>query len=149
MGAEANILVPGLGMVNPAALRVNEAVKEYDDRLRFGFNEINQDWVIYILMPRDFDAAYFIDGQPVYPVLGFGSEIPHPEDAVRRLYQADTVRNGNAILDRMNEDNDYLRSQKDKEMAEFDEEMAERVEFELRKEGLSPVSKVFFQIKGR
>lgn len=149
MSADRNILVPGLGMVNPEAMRVNEAVKEYDERLRFGFNEVNGDWVVYILMPRDFDAYYFIDGSPVYPVLGFGDSIPSPDEAVRRLYETDTLRHGDAILDRMNRDNEYLRVSHDKDMAEFDEEMAERVEFELRKEGHSPISKVFFQIKGR
>jgi hypothetical protein len=136
-------------MVNPAAMRVNDAVKEYDERLRFGFNQANGDWIVYILMPRDFDAAYYIEGQPVYPVLGVGTEIPHPEDILKRLYRADTLRNGEAILDKMNKDNDYLRKQRANEMAEFDEEMAERIEFELRKEGLSPITKVFFQLKGK
>lgn len=147
MSSPQNILVPGLGMVNPAALRVNDAVKEYDERLRFGFNETNGDWIIYIVMPRDFDAAYFIDDQPVYPVIGFGTEIPSPEYALKRLYEADTRRQD--VLKRMNDANARLEAERKNDMAEFDADMAERIEFELRKEGLSPITKVNFQLKGR
>lgn len=148
MGSEpTNILVPGQGMVNSAALRVSEALKEYDERLRFGYNETNGDWIAYIVMPRDFEAAYFIDGQPVYPVLGFGTEIPSPELALKRLHEADTRRQD--VLKRMNAENERIAKIRKDEMEEFDAEMAERIEFELRKEGLSPISKVYFQLKGR
>ena len=147
MSSPQNILVPGQGMVNPAALRVSEAIKEYDERRRFGYNETNGDWIIYIVMPRDFEAAYFIDGQPVYPVIGFGTDVPDPEYALKRLYTADSRRKN--VLKRMNEENARLEAERKNEMAEFDEEMAERIEFELRKEGLSPISKVYFQLKGR
>lgn len=141
------IYVPGRGMVNPQAERVNDAVKQEDERLRFGFNPKNKDWIIYILMPRDFDAAYYIEGEPVYPVLGFGDRIPSPDEAVRRLREVDTRRTD--VRKAMNKANDARAHAREKEAQDWDAEMAERIEFELRKKGQSPISRVYFQLKDR
>lgn len=142
-----SIWTPGRGDKYPEAERVNAAAMEYDERLRFGFNEQNGDWVLYIKMPRDFDAFYYIDGEPVFPVLGFGNEIPTPEKAIERLAAADTLRHGTRILDKMNKDNERLQKHRDNEASAFHEEIAERIEFGLRKEGASPFGRVFFQKK--
>ena len=94
-----NIVVPGRGVVNLDAERVNRAVQEYDERLRFGFNEVNGDWVVYIKMPRGFDAAYYIEGEPVYPVLGFQKRIPPVDEALGRIRLSDSWREGSRIYD--------------------------------------------------
>lgn len=142
-----SIYVPGKGDRNPRAERVNNAAVEYDERLRFGFNEENGDWILYIKMPRDFDAYYYIDGEPVYPVLGFGPEIPEPEAAIERLMAADTMRQGTKILDRINRENAKIEKARDDEASDRHEEVAERIEHALRQEGQSPFGKVFFQSK--
>lgn len=130
-----SILVPGKGLVNLEAVRVDSAVREYDERLCFGFNEANQDWIIYIKMERDFDGPYYIDGVPVYPVLGFQHRIPSPEEALRRLVQSDALRQGSQILDKLNADNLELQRERDKLAEDIVEETAERLEYSFRKEG--------------
>lgn len=147
MSSAISIWTPGKGDRNTAAERVNAAAMEYDERLRFGFNEVNGDWVLYIKMPRDFEAFYYIDGEPVFPVLGFGTEIPTPEKAVKRLSEADTLRHGTRILDRMNKENAALEKARDDEASARHEEVAERIEHALRQEGQSPFARVYFQSK--
>lgn len=131
-----NILVPGKGMVNASALRVETAVNRYDERLHFGFNEVNRDWIIYVKMDRDFDSQYHIDGAPVYPVLGFQDRIPEPDEAIERLIKADVWRNPER-LDEMNKENERTRKEQEEASNEALEETAERIEFEMRKQGFT------------
>lgn len=139
-----NILIPGRGTYNIDAERVNKAVQNHDDRLRFGFNETNGDWVVYILMPRDFDAAYYIEGNPVYPIMGYGKEIPNISQAISRLKNADTRGRGMRILDEMNKANEKVKAEREDVGNEALDEVAERIEFEARKAGLTEkYTKVF------
>lgn len=143
------ILVPGLGITNSEALKVDAAVKEYDELLHFGFNPTNQDWCVYRKLPRGYqNAPYHIDGEPVLIVLGFQDRIPSPEQAVKRLWETDALRHGDAILKRMNAANERLKKEQDEEFDAVTQEAAERIELALRKQGDSPVVKVYFQ-KGR
>lgn len=145
---ERNILVPGRGVLNLDAEAVNRAVSAHDERLRFGFNETNQDWVIYIKMPRDFNSYYYIEGEPVYPVLGFGSSIPLPDEAVSRLSRADTLAHGMNILERMNKENAKIEASYKDEADALTEEVAERIEHAIRKDGgTDKYGKVFFSSK--
>lgn len=130
---ENNIVVPGRGVVNLDAERVNRAVQEEDERLRFGWNEANQDWMVYILMPRNFEAYYHIEGQPVYPVIGFQDKIPTSSEAIERLRKADGRRHGMRILNELNKHNTKLVDTDTKDAAI--EETAERIEHTLRKAG--------------
>jgi hypothetical protein len=142
-----NIILPDGREYNGRAEAVNKAAQEYDERLRFGFNEANQDWVMYIKMPRDFDSYYRIDGDPVYPVLGFGSEIPSPDTAVKRLYEADTLRQGHEFLDKMNRKNKDLEESRMADKYEEESEVYERMERQLVKAGIPGTVKVFFASK--
>lgn len=143
------ILIPGKGLVSTEALKVDAAVKEYDELLHFGFNPANEDWCIYRKLPRDFkEAPYYIDGEPVIIVLGFQDKIPTPFQAVKRLWETDALRHGDALLKRMNAENECLKKEQDEKFEEVTQEVAERAEFALRQQGESPVVKVFFQ-KGR
>lgn len=130
-----SILVPGKGLVNLEAMRVDSAVREYDERLCFGFNEANQDWIIYVQLERGSDSPYHIDGYPVYPVLGFQDRIPTPDEALRRLVQSDALRQGEAILDRMLRRNADLQRERDAAVSDATAEVAERIEFEMRRQG--------------
>ena len=133
---DQNILVPGRGLVNLKAERVNRAVMEYDERLRFGFNPVNNDYIIYIKMPRDFEAYYYIEGEPVYPCIGFGDEIPDPGEAVVRLQQADTWRHGATIYNRVMDSQARVRANQADEADAVNQDVAERLTHKLRKEGI-------------
>lgn len=144
---KSNILVPGKGYLDVDALAVDRRIREHDERLRFGFNEKNQDWVIYIKMPSNFDASYYIDGEPVYPVIGFGKTVPHSEDALKKLHYADTMRYGLEILDKMNSNNEKLKEPYERKASEASGEAAEVKEWALRKLALHPSPRIFVPAK--
>lgn len=127
------LFIPGQGMVDSKAYRVDAAVKSYDSRLRFERNLDTGDWCVFIEMPRP---------EPPYPVIGFGKEIPEPDVVVERIKRGDTMRTGNTIY------NDIVKSQeKFRKMQEYasdqaGEESAEVIEHFMRKEGKSPIIKI-------
>ena len=149
--APVEILVPGRGLVNVAAMRADEAAREYDERLNFGFNPTNGDWCVFIKLPRDYEyAPYFIEGNPVAIVLGFGRDnIPSPERIKQRLWETDSYRHGDQLLKNLNEANEKLKKEQAEKVDEQIQEAAERAEHALRHMGESPVTKVFFQKVGR
>jgi hypothetical protein len=138
-GAPASsIWLPGKGDTNFAALRVDKAVREYDEQLSFGRNEDTGDWCIFLIRR----------GEMPLPVIGFGREIPHPEDAIKRLYRADAQRRGNEILDEMNRHNEKIEEARDLAAQEGEARLAETAEWALRVEGRTGHKKVFMG-KGR
>ena len=144
------ILVPGRGLVNVEAMRVDTAVREYDERLRFGYNPTNQDWIVYIALPRDYVGAhYHIDNEPVMPVLGFGGRIPAPSEATRKLYETDAWRHGNKLYNRMLEENEKLHKKRQEEADAEIAEAVERAEHAINYYTGEGTTKVFFGGKGR
>lgn len=144
------ILVPGQGIVNMDALRVDTAVREYDERLRFGYNPVNEDWIVYIALPRDYVGAhYHIDGNPVMPVLGVGREIPPPSVVTRRLYETDAWRHGNKLYEKMLKHNEQVRKQQAEEAEAEIAEAVERAEHAINYYTGEGTTKVFFGGKGR
>lgn len=107
------------GMVDIRVWRLNEAANEYDPRLMVGRNEQNGAWAVFIKTgPMT----------PPHPVLHLGwdeSELPHPDDLKRKLYQTDTMRHGQQILDRMNRKNEEIRKQEARAADEATELAAE------------------------
>ena len=139
------ILVPGRGMTNVSAMLVDNAVKEYDELLRFGFNTANGDWVIYRQLPRDFEfAPYYIDGLPVIPVLGFGKEIPSPDFALKRLHETDAWKHGERVYDNLLKENEKIKAEQAAAYEEEMDEAMERVEHALRYAENQP-KKFYFQ----
>lgn len=132
------IYIPGRGNVDSDVYKVDRAVNQYNDRLSFEFNEAGQDYCIFMRMPYP--------ERPVI-ILGFGNRVPHPDEACKRLWESDTLRHGERIL------NDILKSQEDfkntKRYAadQASGDSAERIEKFLRDRGKSPVIKVFPNIK--
>lgn len=144
------ILVPGRGIVNVAAMRVDAAVREYDERLRFGYNPTNEDWIVYIALPRDYEGAhYHIDGEPVMPVLGVGREIPPPSVVTRRLYETDAWRHGNKLYDKMLAENERQKKINQEEADAEIAEAVERAEHAINYYTGEGTTKVFFGGKGR
>ena len=135
----ATLFIPGQGVTDTSAYRVDRAVNEYDERLMFSRNEETGDWCIFIKMPRP--------AQP-YPVLGFGNNIPTVDEALYRLRSTDTMRSGEAIYRDMIRSQEQYRANLKSKTDEAAEESAEPVEFLMRKEGKSPIVKVFYSDKG-
>jgi len=96
-------------------MKVHRAVNEYDERLMFGRHD-NGDWCIFVKMPH---------GKNPLPVLGFGTELPTPEEAVRRADAANTRRHGQKVLDQIMADDARRRAKLDKESEELAEVYAE------------------------
>lgn len=96
----ARIWLPGQGVVDLEPMRVHRAVSQYDERLMFGRHD-NGDWCIFVKMPH---------GEIPLPVLGFGRELPTPEEAVRRADAANTRRYGTQILERIKKEDEATRA---------------------------------------
>jgi hypothetical protein len=128
------IYIPGRGSVDSDVYKVDRAVNQYNDRLSFEFNEAGQDYCIFMRMPYP--------ERPVI-ILGFGEKVPHPDEACKRLWESDTMKHGDRIL------NDILKSQEDFKNAkryaadQASSDSAERIEKFLRGKGHSPIVKVF------
>src|SRR5882724_9569763 len=92
--------LPEVGDVSWEFIRADRAAQEYDERLRFRVHPENGQYAIFIRQP---------DGKPDYPILGFQWTIPHPDDVKKKLYETDTVRHGDEMLDKLNKHNDDIR----------------------------------------
>jgi hypothetical protein len=126
----ANIWVPP-SYEYRGAHAVSKAVHEYDPELFFGKNESNGQWCIF--MERN--------GERI-PILGF-RDIPHPDDALKRLYQSDTRRHGSKILDDLNKHNAKLKADGQHKVDEALGEVAEVVEYGAREDGLHDRPRIF------
>lgn len=119
------IFVRGLGMVDSECYAVHKAVNEYDARLSFERHPVFGDYCVFMKMPH---------GQDPLPVFNYGQSIPHHEDAVKRLHQADAVRRGEEILDNMNQHNEELRVQSALPAEHAEWELAEAMESAFHRE---------------
>jgi len=115
MRPSEKIWLPGQGVVDMAPMKVHRAVSQYDERLMFGRHD-NGDWCIFVKMPH---------GKDPLPVLGFGTELPTPEEAVRRADAANTRRHGQKVLDQIMADDRRRRAKIEKESEELAEVYAE------------------------
>lgn len=127
------VWIPNKGNWSSSAQRVDTAVREYDERLYFRRNPDTNDWCVYI--KTELDAGI--------PVLGFGDTIPHPDDALKKLYLTDTMRHGEKLLDDMNRRNESIRKEKLRGAEEASGEAAEVLEWGHRKMETHPVPRIF------
>lgn len=130
------IEVPGVGFTNSYAEKINDAVQRYDRYLRFGFNPANGDWILYVIMPRAFDSFYRIGEDPVYPVIGFGYDLPTVDHVMDRVRSADVRRRGKDVYNALLKHNAEVKAQGDLIYAAAIEEGAQRIEHFTRKAGL-------------
>jgi hypothetical protein len=126
------IYIPGHGEMSWDEVRVDRAVKEYDERLFFARNADTWDWCVFIKMPAPESA---------YPVLGFGHNVPPVDHVMQRLVAADTMRAGNKIYDDIVKSQNDYRAKLDYAASQAGEEAAEPVEWLMRKHGKSPIIK--------
>lgn len=133
---KANIWVPPSATHREAAA-VAVAVRDYDPNLSFGLNEQTGQWCIFLRQGTSEATA-----QADLPIMGF-SDIPYPNDAIRRLHQADALRTGREILDQVERVNKDIQHQKDLVATQAVEETAEAFDWGFRQMGKAPHAKVF------
>lgn len=133
---QTNIWVPDSFQDRQAA-SVDTAVREYDHNLGFGKNERTGQWCIFLR-----HGSNELTAEADLPIMGFNS-IPHPDDALRRLHQADALRTGREILDQIERANKDIQSKKDEAAAQASAETAEAFDWGFRQMGKAPYAKVF------
>lgn len=126
--------VQGRGMVDSDVLAVDRAVSEYDERLYFDRNPETGDYCIYMKM---------LPGEAPLPILGFEKVIPSPEAALRRLYAADSMRQGEEILNGMRRRNHDALEPLRRKADDASGQLAEGLEILYRKTGDHPSPRVF------
>lgn len=120
---EQKLWIPGQGMV-PAHMRAAmRVVEEYDDRLILAKHEGTGDWVAFVQLGPD----------RMFPVIGFGRELPQPDEIRRILEEADTRRHGTKILQQIERENARIQREKRAAATEAIEEAAEYADFGFRK----------------
>jgi glutamate synthase domain-containing protein 1 len=117
--------------------RVRNAVREYDPNLDFGRNEVTGQWCIFLKRGVT-QASQEVD----LPVLGF-EDIPHPDDALRKLHESDALRTGNEILDKITKNNEDIEARREVAAQEASAQAAEGFDWGFRQMGKAPHAKVF------
>jgi hypothetical protein len=130
----SSIYIPGHGEMSFDEVRIDRAVREYDERLFFARNADTWDWCVFVKMPRP---------EPAYPVIGFGQELPPVDEVMRRVYRADAHKHGFQIYDEIMDSQEKYKQKFRDAADEASEESAEVVEHFLRQHGKSPVIKEF------
>jgi hypothetical protein len=113
----SSIYIPGHGEMSFDELRIDRALRAYDERLFFARNAETWDWCVFIRMPGD--------------------------EVMRRVYRADAHRHGWAIYDEVMASQEAYKKKFRDAADEATEESVEVVEHFLRQHGKSPVVKVF------
>jgi hypothetical protein len=122
----AQIFIPGKGMIDLAVVRVDRAVREYDERLFFDLNSANGQYAVFIRMPH---------GKPPHPVMGYGFEVPEPHEVIKKLYQNDGLRFGEEILDQAYREMKQEQAEKNAVSKAVAEETAEVMESYHHRQG--------------
>lgn len=125
--------VAGRGMVDSEVLAVDKAVSEYDERLYFDRNQNTGQWCAFLKTPPS---------EPDLPIFGW-DHIPHPHDAVKRIYQNDALRHGDEILDRIDRENAERTRPLDEAADQASGQAAEVMEWGFRKMGAHPQARIF------
>ena len=125
---------PSAGIVPPDVRQAQKAIKAYDERLVLGVDRHDDSWCV---MWEDGPM-----GLP-YPVLNLGHELPSYEGIQKRLYDADTVRNGGAQVARVTARQDKMRADAKSEAHEHAEETAEYLEHMFHKADMTEYKRVY------
>lgn len=120
---EQKLYIPGQGYVDFHLRRAMKAVEQYDDRLILAKHEHTGDWVAFVQLGPD----------RMFPVVGFGKELPHPDEIRRVLEKADTRRHGDKIIRDIQRENDRLMAEKRQATTEGIEQAVDYAAFGIRK----------------
>ena len=109
--------------------------KDYDKRLFFRQHPDTNDWCVFVEMPR---------GEDPYPVVGWpDGYLPDVNTVMDRIKEGDTLRNGDRMYNESVKSQFAHKAELERKSSEASEMAAEVAEFAMRKQGLSPVVKVF------
>lgn len=146
---DSPIWLPGSkGVTDLAVWRVDQAVREYDERLTVGRNEDNGQWCVYMKMPPGGDWP------ELYPVLGLTTPPHDPRqlsaiEVVNRLYNADTLRHGKQILHDLEAGQEAYRANERAASLELAGVAAEVFDFAHRRSGTHPEKRVLMSGRSR
>lgn len=135
----ATIYVAGQGEVDfgerAKMKELTRVIKENDpeDKLMLGKHHATGEWVLF-LKPR---ANPFGLDAP-YPVLGLGTDVPDPDRVRKLLYETDTRRNGDKIMQDIQANNEKIRKAADDKATEATEILAEARASYLHRKGDAP-----------
>lgn len=123
---EQKLYIPGAGggMVDLAFKRAERAVKNYDDNLILAQHEMTGDWVAFVEIPAT---------DRMFPVIGFGRELPHPDEIRVILERHDTRRHGDKLIRQIQENNDRIQRELRAAGDEATEQVLEAAEYGIRK----------------
>lgn len=124
-------------MVDSDALSVQRAVEEYDERLYFERNQETGQWCCFLKT---------VPSEPDLPIFGW-DEIPHPDDAIKRIWQNDALRHGEEILERIDRENADRQRPYDEAVDNAQGQLAEAFEWGFRKQGAHPQARIFVPSK--
>lgn len=116
---EQRLYIPGGGYVDLALKRAMKTVADYDDRLILAKHEVTGDWVAFIQLGPD----------RMFPVIGFGKELPDPGEIRAILERHDTHRHGDKLIRQIQETNDRIQREKRKAVDNAIEEAADYAEW--------------------
>lgn len=120
---DQKLFVPGQGFVDFRLRKAVKAVSDYDERLILARHEHTGDWCAFVQLGPD----------RMFPVIGFGRELPDADEIRRTLEKYDTRRHGDKILRQIQETNDRLQKEKRDAASEAIEEAADYAEWGLRR----------------
>jgi len=116
---EQRLYIPGQGFVDFRIKRASKAITDYDDRLILALHEITGDWVAFIQLGPD----------RMFPVIGFGKDLPEPAEIREILERHDTHRHGDKILRQIQEMNDSIQAKIRKRADDAVEETVEHAQW--------------------
>jgi hypothetical protein len=120
---EQRLYIPGQGYVDFRLRAATKAVSDYDERLILARHEHTGDWVAFVQLGPD----------RMFPVIGFGKELPDAVEIRDTLERHDTRRHGDKVLRQIQETNDRLQREKREATDEAIEVAADYAAFGLRK----------------
>jgi len=129
------VIARGLGRLPLEIYKIHLAVAGYDERLYVKRNEDTGQWGVYIKTPHT---------EPDVCIFGWNPDEFMSEDKIlRRLYQADAVRHGEQILDKMDRYEAERQKQLEYAASEGTGQAAEAMEWAMRVRGHHPVPRIF------
>jgi hypothetical protein len=112
--------------------RLDKAVQEYDENLRFGRNEETGQYCVFRI----------VRGERPLPILGF-TEMPDTDQIFKRLYKSDALRRGNEILDEINKHNAGIEAELESAASDASGMVAEGFEHLFHGVGKTPYRRVY------
>jgi len=126
------LFIPGHGNMSSKQFLIIDALKRHDERLVFARNEETGDWCVFTRMPYP---------EPLFPVFGFGQEMPDLHTVMDRVKSGDLRKNSDRLYKEIIDSQEKYRADLKYKGDQASEESAEVVEKFMRIHGKSPIVK--------